>query len=124
MVHVDDVDKFWNMVETKMGCTIPKYLQNLLAMRCYENAHSIKTNTLDDIQEMQKYIRSTEMMERVPKNADSRDYFGVFWATPNKSYVLPGHLKLILEVVEFLKLSIISKGMDYFSNKPKMFQQG
>lgn len=119
-----EVEKFWDIIENKLGCSVPKYLQNILALRGYENAHSIKTITQEDLSELQKYVRSDEMMERVPKDADFRDYFGVFHATPKKCYVLPGHMKLLIEIVEFVKLSIISKGMDHFSTKPKQIQQG
>lgn len=66
---MSDVNKFWDLLESKMGCSIPKYLQNILAMRGYENAVSISMMTVEDIKELQSYVKTDEMKERVPDNA-------------------------------------------------------
>lgn len=118
-------DKFWSLIEAKMGCNVPKYLQNLLKLRGYENAISIQTITKEDIDELTTYAKSEEMKARIPVDCDPKDYFGdYFWSTPENFYVLPGHVKLLLKIVDFINITLATKGYDFFSVKPKTTYQG
>lgn len=116
---MSDVDNFWSIIESKMGCNIPKHIKNLLAMRGYENAVSIRTITSDDIKEMQDFARSADMKERLPKDANLEDYYGCFSNTPAKFQILPGYAKLIEEIVDYIKIMTASKGPDFFIIKSK-----
>lgn len=52
-----------------------------------------------------------------------KDYYGVFSSTPEKFYVLPGHIKLLLAVVDFIKVNRVTKSVDFLSVKSKPIQQ-
>lgn len=114
---------FWQLIESKMG-PIPNYLKNLLKLMGYESAISIKTIERNDIDSFQKYLTSADMRKRVPANAQMEDFFGVRWETPENAIILPGHIKLIEQIVEFVNLTLATKGYEYFTVKSKMNQQG
>lgn len=109
---------FWKLIESKMG-PVPNYVKNLLTIMGYENAISIKTINRDDIESFQKYLISDEMKLRVPKGSNLQDYYGVFWETPKKANLLPGHIKLIEQIAEYVNLTLVTKGYDYFTMKCK-----
>lgn len=59
------------------------------------------------------------MKLRVPKDANMEDYYGVFWETPKRASLLPGHIKLIEQIAEFVNLTLVTKGYEHFTMKPK-----
>ncbi|KAJ6642670.1 hypothetical protein Bhyg_07623 [Pseudolycoriella hygida] len=97
-----DLDKFWNVIEVKMGCNVPKHIQNILALNGYENAVSIKTITSEDMRSIQIFAQTT-MKDRIPEDSNLEDYYGSFGLTPDKFAFLPGYIKLIEEIVSFIK---------------------
>ncbi|KAJ6647617.1 hypothetical protein Bhyg_02840 [Pseudolycoriella hygida] len=108
-----DLDKFWNVTEVKMGCNVPKHIQNILALNGYENAVSIKTITSEDMRSMQIFAQTT-MKDRIPE-----DYYGSFGLTPDKFAFLPGYIKLIEEIVSFIKQKTKLNGPQFFAFKSK-----
>ncbi|KAJ6647640.1 hypothetical protein Bhyg_02863, partial [Pseudolycoriella hygida] len=62
------------------------------------------------------------MKERIPDNANLNDYYGDLCSAPEKFYVLPGHKKMLLEIVEFVQNNILVKGYDFFNFKQKPSQ--
>lgn len=60
---------FWDFIESRMCCIVPRYLINLLAMQGYENAFSIRRLTMEDIGDLNKYAKSAEMKNRSEKNS-------------------------------------------------------
>lgn len=116
-------NRFWELIEAKMG-SVPNYLKNILTLMGYENAMSIKTISEKDIESFQKYLISDEIKKRIPPYAKMEDYVGVFWETPEKAYILPGHVKFLQEIVEFVNLTLVTKGCEYFTVKTKVNQRG
>lgn len=113
------LDKFWEIIETKMGCNVPYYIRNILALNGYENAVSICTIEPEDIDYLQEYARK-EMHKRIPKDANLQDYYGFYAEKPAEFVFLRGHVKLLQGIVAFIKQEIESKGPDYFSFKSKI----
>lgn len=113
-----DLEKFWEVIESKFGCNVPIYVQNVLALNGYDNALSISTVTSGDIEYMQNYARD-EMHKRIPKNSDLKNYYGYFWETPKEFQFLRGHIKLLEKIVELINTTTASKGPDVFSFKSK-----
>lgn len=89
-----DVDKFWDLIDVKLGCNVPKYIQNILLLNGFDKALSVKTITIDDIEYFQEYARN-DMHKRIPKNADLSEYYGLFCETPKEFVFLRGHLRLL-----------------------------
>lgn len=110
---MSDLEKFWNIIEVKMGCNVPKHIQNILALNGYENAVSIKTLTSEDFNQLQSFARS-DMYKRIPENSDLKDYYGSFYSTPEEFIFLPGYIKLIEEIVSFIKCKTASEGPNFF----------
>lgn len=54
----DYTDKFWNLLESNMGCLVPSYLKHILRIRGYDNPASIGTLTKKDIDGMQEYFKN------------------------------------------------------------------
>lgn len=109
-----DFEKFWDLIENKFGCTVPKYLQNILALQGFDNALNIKTLKQDDYEFLQEYVRN-DMNKRIPKDADLRDYYDTFHETPEEFVFLRGHLRLLEEIVFIINKTIASKGYDIFN---------
>lgn len=114
---------FWQLIESKMG-PIPSYVKNILRLMGYESAISIRTIGPKDIDAFQKYVKSTDMRKRVPADAKMEDFFGVLWENPENANILPGHIKLIEQIVEFVNLTIVTKGYEHFIVKTKINQPG
>lgn len=117
-------NSFWDILQSKMGCIVPKYLVNLLLMRGYDSAFSVRRMTIADINGLSLYAKSDEMKESLPPNAKLENYYCVFSSKPDKFDILPGHVNLLLEIVDFIKLTMLTKGTDYFSGKHKASYQG
>ncbi|KAJ6647511.1 hypothetical protein Bhyg_02734 [Pseudolycoriella hygida] len=113
-----DIDKFWNVIEVKMGCNVPKHIQNIVALNGYENAVSIKTITSEDMRSMQIFAQTT-MKDRIPEDSNLEDYYGSFGPTPDKFAFLPGYIKLIEEIVSFIKQKTELNGPEFFAFKSK-----
>lgn len=116
-----DCEKFWDLIEVKFGCSVPRYVQNILALNGYDNALSVKTIGAEDMEYFQKYARE-EMHKSVPQNADLRDYYGSFYKSKEDFVFLRGHVKLIEQIVFLINTTIASKGTEVFNFKklPKM----
>lgn len=112
---------FWQLIEAKMG-PVPNYLKNVLTLRGYENAMSIKTIDQKAIDSFQKYLSSEEIRERIPPDSIMEDYLGVMWRTPDKAYILPGHVQFLEQIVAFVNLTLVTKGHEYFIMKTKVNQ--
>lgn len=106
---------FWQIIELKMFCKIPTYLQNLLALRGFDNAVSIENFNDDDIIEMETYAKSANIRKRIPEDAKLVDYFGTFYNDPADFEILPGHKKLLNKIVLFVQQNIekISKSKGF-----------
>ncbi|KAJ6603682.1 hypothetical protein Bhyg_15487 [Pseudolycoriella hygida] len=85
-----DLDKFWNVIEVKMRCNVPKHIQNILALN-----------------------------DRIPEDSNLEDYYGSFGLTPDKFAFLPGYIKLIEEIVSFIKQKTELNGPEFFAFKSK-----
>lgn len=113
---MSDINKFWEFMEAKCGCNVPKHLQNILALNGYENALSIKTLTSNDLKDLQEYARK-DMAKRIPKDANMEDYYGCFVASPESFVFLPGYIRLIMEIVSIINLKSETDGPECFNFK-------
>lgn len=119
-----DCVKFWDLVENKFGCSVPKYVKNILALQGFDNALSIKTLSEGDFEFLEKYAKN-DMSKRIPLNADLSDYYGTFSEAPQDFVFLLGHRRLLEEIVAGLNKTIATKGYDVFSihkNKIQMIK--
>lgn len=109
----DSCKRFWDQLETMTGCAVPIYLKNILFLMGYDNPLSVKGISSKDIENIQAYMKSKEYEERIPPNSNKTDFYGVS-TIREKAYILPGHVKLLEELVCITKLSLLS-----FINKPR-----
>lgn len=123
MTHLSQgFEKFWDLIEVKLGCNVPIYVQNILALNGYENALSIKTLTSEDMEYLRNYARN-DMHNRIPEGANLSDYYGPFSERPKEFEFLRGHLKLMEQLVLLINETILSKGHEYFSFKKQKVVQ-
>lgn len=110
----NDVESFWNFMERKMAIIFPTYLRNILKLRGYDNAVSVKAITTDDIENNFEIFAKTSMTNRIPKNGNHEDYFSIYDG-PDDFEIIPGHKILLAEVVEYIKEMTNLHGKDYFN---------
>lgn len=110
-------NNFWEFIENKMGCTVPKHIQNIFALNGYENAVSIKTLTPADVNSLEKFAQE-KMASRLPSIFVPSDYYGCF-SDPKEFVFLPVYVKLIEEIVIFIREKTALHGPDYFTIKTK-----
>lgn len=115
---MSDSESFWSLIESKLACSVPKHIQNILSLNGYESAVSIKTITYDDITELQEFAQ-TSMKSRIPAGANLEDFYGPFQDQPEGFRFLSGHKKLLQEIVAFVKSKISTAGPEFFVLKPK-----
>lgn len=101
----DFTDQFWHLIEKNMGCIVPTYLQYILRIRGYDNAASIGTLTLDDVQKC------------LPQDADRKKYFHQYHNDSDTFEILPGHVKLLQKVVNYINSMTESHGSTFFDEK-------
>lgn len=112
---------FWDLLESKFGCTVPTYIQNILSMNGYDNALSIKTITSEDITFFENFAKSEKMANMIPKDANLADFYGTFTTSTKDFCFLRGHVKLLEEMVKLINSTIASKGAEVFGvKKPKV----
>lgn len=117
-LELEHVYQFWNLIEAKMGCSVPKHIQHILAFNGYENAVSIKTITSADINMLETYAQ-TNMQGRIPPNAELTHFYGNFVKSPDKFVFLPGYVRLIEEIVLYIKRKTSTDGPEFFAFKTK-----
>lgn len=108
-----DVENFWNLIERKMSIIFPTYLRNILKLRGYDSAGSIKFITEEDVANFENFAR-TAMVNRLPENSNKADYFSVY-TDPADFEIIPGHKILLQEVVAFIKEMTEEHGNNYFN---------
>lgn len=106
---IDIANKFWELIEKQMGCMIPMYLKNILRLRGFENAASIKTLTGDDYKDLQTFAQ-TKMAKFIPSGARLDDYYYIFWKEPDTFEILPGHVRLLDEIVKHINMHTSIRG--------------
>ncbi|KAG4077014.1 hypothetical protein HA402_016001 [Bradysia odoriphaga] len=92
-------EAFWNLVEAQVRCTIPTYVKNLLRLRGYDNALSVKTLTDEDLKSLETFAR-TKMWMYIPPDANDKDYYHMFSIEPESFEILPGHVKMLKEIAK------------------------
>lgn len=111
---IDFTDQFWLFIETNMGCTVPKYLKHILRIRGYDNAASIGTLNLSDIQQLQEFIRVK--LEKTPtQNVDREKFYPQYHDDSDPFEILPGHIKLLEKVVSYVNSMSEQHGAGYFN---------
>lgn len=114
--RIDDSNKFWNIIENKMGCIVPKYIRNILRLRGFDDPVSISTITKDDIEAFKKFAK-TIMKDMIPAGADPLEYYfhTAYAETPQTFEIAPGHVNLLVSIVQFIKEQTVIHGHQYFN---------
>lgn len=105
---------FWELIQKKLGCSIPRYIVNILTLQGYDNALSLLEMNIDDICQLEEYARSDKFLKRIPKDATLKDYLGTFHDAQKEFELIPGHRKLLLQVVNFVTNNFKAKGTRFF----------
>ncbi|XP_037035919.1 maternal protein tudor-like [Bradysia coprophila] len=92
-------EAFWNLVEAQVRCTIPTYVKNLLRLRGFDNALSVKALTDEDLKSLETFAR-TKMWMYIPPGANDKDYYHMFSSDPESFEILPGHVKMLKEIAK------------------------
>lgn len=109
----ENLNEFWKLIE-KSGFKVPRYLQNILKLRGYEDEKSIRTISDEDIQGFQTYATS-KMKNFIPADADLRDYYNDYSTEPESFEIVPGHQQLLKAMVNYVNEKIRSEGSSFFS---------
>lgn len=107
------IENFWDLIERKISIIFPTYLRNILKLRGYDNAASVKTITSEDIEKFEIFAK-TEMNNRLPEFSRPIDYFYIYIG-PDDFEILPGHKIILKEVVAYVKEMMDLHGRDYFN---------
>lgn len=91
-------DNFWKLLESQMDCSVPLYIKNILRLRGFDNALSVRTLTVKDIDSLETFAR-TKMSKYIASGADLKDYYHIFSKEPESFEILPGHIRLLNEIV-------------------------
>lgn len=89
-------EELWQVIECTTNCKIPKYIQNLLKSRGFDNIIAIKNIDEDDIQYLESFAKSEEY--KVPMGADLKDYLGSYHDEQKSFQILRGHKKMLLGI--------------------------
>lgn len=114
--RIDDSNKFWSIVEKKMGCIVPKYLRNILRLRGFDDSFSVSSITKDDIESFTQFAK-TSMKNMIPDKADQLEYYfhSSYAETPENFEIAPVHLKLLQAIVKFINEQVVIHGHEYFN---------
>lgn len=114
--RIDDSNKFWSVIETKMGCIVPNYVRNILRLRGFDDAVSVSKITKDDIEAL-KHFAKNSMNDMIPSNANRLDYYflAVYEKNPEAFEIAPGHVKLLESIIDFIKEKTVIHGHEYFN---------
>lgn len=111
--ELESVD-FWNVVQRKMGHKIPKYLVNILTLQGFDNALSLKKFDEDDIILVESYVKTDKFSRRIPVDSSLEDYFGIFHNSKADFEIIPGHKKLLMQVIDYIKYNLNNRGPKFF----------
>lgn len=94
-------DYFWEQLQKTLKCQFPKYVLNLMKFCGFDTPIAIQQITVEDIELMENFARN-DMRELLNRRANLADYFGIYSQKPNQFKILPGHVKLIFGIRDYL----------------------
>lgn len=109
----DFTDQFWRLLEKSMGCVVPIYLKYILRARGYDTAASIGTLTTEDIQKLQGFFQA-KLQKDNGQDSNRKHFFHAFHNDSDEFEILPGHVKLLEQIVSHVNSMNESRGLGYF----------
>lgn len=112
---VYNADEFWGYVEKKLHCNVPKYIKNLLRIKCLDDPISIQAIDSSVMLQLEAFVQSGGLTPFIPDDAtDLKDYYGVFHSVPDKFKFTAGS-KIILNLVsEYVTGEVYTKGPNFY----------
>lgn len=93
-------EELWQLIENKTNSLVPKYVQNLLKSKGFDNIIAITNMDMDDIEYLESYARSEEYLKKIPECADLTDFLGTYHDDQNNFEILRGHKKQLLQIIQ------------------------
>ncbi len=110
---------FWKAIETDINCSVPTYLKNILRLRGFDNHLSITTLTDKDIMSLETFAR-TKMEKYIPSDANRSNYYHMFAEDRESFEILPGHIRLLKEIVKRIGGTTMTQNLSIFDPSKKM----
>lgn len=99
----ESIKKLWKTFETKLKCSIPPYLKNLMELQGFDTVVAIKNLDDDDVAFLEEYGRSKEYgeyLEKTDQQSNLKDFLGPYHVNQANFQILRGHKKLLKEIVK------------------------
>lgn len=117
---MEDLDKFWSLIENELYCKVPQYLKVLLKLQGFDSVIAIKKLDDADIQYSDSFVRK-QGYDSMCQCLEFKDYYHHYLHNrenrhvfENEFEVLRGHKKLLKAIAEFVMQQVDSNGIDVF----------
>lgn len=114
---MDNLNKFWSFIESKLHCKIPKYLQGLLKRQGFDSVTvkiTVKTFDATDTRCMENFVRNKGYHISCSTYDDFKDYYDYTQNFEEEFEILRGHKKLLDAIVDFVDQEVDSNGLGVF----------
>lgn len=118
---------FWLVVEAGIKTVVPNYIKNILRLFGYYSAPTMEKFKLNQVASLEKFVRE-DMFLFINTDGSSdgpdwtilnkKDFYFVFINDVQKFKIIDGHRDLIMLIVEFIKETSKTEGMQFFANLP------
>lgn len=112
--EVSRSDMFWNIIQVKMQCDVPRFLRNVLRFNGFTNVVSVKEMDDDDIKDLEDFVQSDKMKTLIPKTANLEDYYGDYVGNPTSFVISRGTKKMLKEIARYCREKWDSDGPPFF----------
>lgn len=110
-----NADEFWGYVEGKLHCSVPKYIKNLLRIKCLDDPISVQAIDSSVIEQLELFVQSGGLNPFIPDGTtDLKDFYGIFHHVPHKFKITVGSKILLNLVVEYVTEQVNTKGPDFY----------
>lgn len=110
-----NVDEFWGYVEGKLHCNVPKYIKNLLRIKCLDDPISVQTIDDSVMAQLELFVRGGGLNPFIPNNTTNlKDFFGIYHQIPDKFKITIGHKILLRVIVEYVIEQVSANGPTFY----------
>ena len=92
---------FWPKMQNCLKCEFPTYLINIMSLCGFDNSIAITQIEMSDIHDIEKFARS-DMQSIIGENSCMSDFYGIYQHSKDKLKRLPGHVKIIFSMKNYL----------------------
>ncbi|XP_037028667.1 uncharacterized protein LOC119068911 [Bradysia coprophila] len=113
-----NADEFWGYVEGKLHCNVPKYIKNILRIKCLDDPISLQD--IDDtvIEQLESFVQSGGLTPFIPDNTtDLKEFYGIFHQVPNKFKITVGSKILLKLIVAYVTEQVNTKGPNFYKSE-------